>query len=465
MASNAEGRVHPEHGNAEASTGGSSYGPAEPLLAVDKQGALEDVLQSATFLRAEQLRSFLRYICEMEQAGRAAELSEYLIGVEALGRPPGYSTAADSSVRRRAHALRQKLEEVYAGELAGGRLRIHLPKGSYVPRFARTPAPSLPEPALRRTADGAATEGALTPTAPVAQRPRAAWLAATFAVGAFISTAAFWRPASVIARPDPVVAEAWAPFARPGGELLICLSTSPHIGILPYPEGPLPPKVVPTDDAELRGWYRRHFPLQPEERLATHRTRGPVRLGDVMGLVSAVRTLDRLGADFQVVPEQTATLPTLRGRDVLVLGNPEYSYAAARLLERGAWTVAYDPASRERVVRPRLADSGLKAYVPARDTDAELTEAFGLITVLPSEGVEGPVPHGTLAVSCTNSAGCQAALEFFASPARLRALRERFKAEKQAGFPPAYQVVVRCRVHGSQALSGEYEAHALLPAS
>jgi hypothetical protein len=284
-----------------------------------------------------------------------------------------------------------------------------------------------------------------------------------FAVGAFISTAAFWRPAPSPGRPDAVVAEAWAPFARPGGDLLICLSTPPHIGILPYPEGPLPPKVSPVDDPELRGWYGRNFPLQAGERLATHRTRGPVRLGDVMGLVAAVRTLDRLGSDFQVVPEQSLTLPSLRSRDVLVLGNPEYSHAAARLLERAAWTVAYDPASRERVVRPRSADSALKAYVPTRDPGAELTEVFGLITVMPSDG-DGPVPHTTAAVSCTNSAGCQAALEFFASPARLRALRERFRAEKQTGFPPAYQVVVRCRVQGSQALSSEYEAHVVLPA-
>ncbi|HXW08084.1 MAG TPA: hypothetical protein VD833_22835 [Vicinamibacterales bacterium] len=101
----------------------------------DKRAALEEVLGSTTFLRASQVRNFLRYICEMELAGRGASLHEYLIGVEALGRPTAYSTEDDSSVRRRAYALRQKLDEVYAKELTTARVRIDVPKGSYVPRF------------------------------------------------------------------------------------------------------------------------------------------------------------------------------------------------------------------------------------------------------------------------------------------------------------------------------------------
>ena len=102
---------------------------------VDKRAALEQVLQSATFVRASQVRNFLRYICEMEFAGRASALHEYLIGVEAMGRPTAYSPEDDSSVRRRAFALRRKLEQVYEGELADARVRIDVPKGSYVPRF------------------------------------------------------------------------------------------------------------------------------------------------------------------------------------------------------------------------------------------------------------------------------------------------------------------------------------------
>jgi hypothetical protein len=101
----------------------------------DKRAALEQVLTSATFVRASQVRNFLRYICEMELRGLGHTLHEYLIGVEALGRPNAYSTDEDSTVRRRAYALRRKLDEVYAGELADAPIRIVVPKGSYVPFF------------------------------------------------------------------------------------------------------------------------------------------------------------------------------------------------------------------------------------------------------------------------------------------------------------------------------------------
>jgi hypothetical protein len=119
--------------------------PSQCVRDIDKRAALEQVLQSATFTRASQVRNFLRYICEMELAGRGATLHEYLIGVEAMGRPTAYSTDSDSSVRRRAYALRQKLECVYATELTDARVRIEVPKGGYVPRFVPVMPPAARE--------------------------------------------------------------------------------------------------------------------------------------------------------------------------------------------------------------------------------------------------------------------------------------------------------------------------------
>jgi hypothetical protein len=107
------------------------------LNSTEKREALEEVLQSLAFVRADQLRSFLRYICEMEIAGRGGELCETLIGVEAFGRPADFAPSEDASVRRRAVDLREKLQEVYATEVAGAKIRIELPKGRYIPKFVR----------------------------------------------------------------------------------------------------------------------------------------------------------------------------------------------------------------------------------------------------------------------------------------------------------------------------------------
>jgi hypothetical protein len=41
----------------------------------DKQRALELVLQSRTFVRCDQLRAFLQYVCSMEIEGRGEQIT------------------------------------------------------------------------------------------------------------------------------------------------------------------------------------------------------------------------------------------------------------------------------------------------------------------------------------------------------------------------------------------------------
>ena len=148
------------------------------------------MLRSTTFLRADQLRKFLRYICEMEIEGRGPELCEFLVGVEAFGRPDDYSTAEDSVVRRRAVDLREKLQEVYTTELAGAKVRIDLPKGTYVPRFVHV------EPAGNglelRPAFSLSVAHPLPVGEPIGHRISAFWFAAIFfAAGVIVTSAAF----------------------------------------------------------------------------------------------------------------------------------------------------------------------------------------------------------------------------------------------------------------------------------
>ena len=85
----------------------------------ETRAALQAVLASRSFDRSDQLKRFLRYVCDMELAGKADELTEYLIGVEALGRPESFSPNEDSIVRNRAYAVRRKLEEYYREEAPG----------------------------------------------------------------------------------------------------------------------------------------------------------------------------------------------------------------------------------------------------------------------------------------------------------------------------------------------------------
>ena len=110
--------------------------PSEAISTEEKRRALNRVLQSRTFRRSDQLRNFLRYVCEAELVGRSHELNEYSVGVAVLGRPVDYSPTEDSSVRTRAYELRNKLKSYYLSESPDEPILIWIDKGAYVPRFA-----------------------------------------------------------------------------------------------------------------------------------------------------------------------------------------------------------------------------------------------------------------------------------------------------------------------------------------
>ena len=82
--------------------------------------------------------------------------------------------------------------------------------------------------------------------------------------------------------------------------------------------------------------------------------------------------------------------------------------------------------------------------------------AFGLITVMPSWG---DANRRTVVFSGTLSPGTQAASEFFSSAKHQRALLRLFRKEGHAGFPAAYQVVVRANTFGTSALDVQYVTH------
>ena len=69
---------------------------------------------------------------------------------------------------------------------------------------------------------------------------------------------------------------------------------------------------------------------------------------------------------------------------------------------------------------------------------------------------------GMVVFSGITSAGTQGAAEFFASAHSLRHLRSIFAREGINGFPPAYQVVVKCTCNNMLLVSYEYRLHKVL---
>jgi len=423
----------------------------------EKRSALDQVLRSQAFARSDQLRKFLTYVCEEEIAGRAAELNEYRIGVEALGRSKRFSTGEDSTVRNRAYALRHKLEEYYAQENPDAAIRIRLPKGSYAPQFVEREHAELAPLEEQELAPEAAPLPIEYTVAPARRR-----LLAAFAAGALAASLAglllWW--AAPDGRIDPTLREFWGELLARDADVLVCIATPPHLVVRQYPSDapPISPRYTPAPagaDAAIRRY--RHVPDNLD--LYMLRTDNSPLWGDAIGALTVSRVLAQAGAGFRVLPERVVSFPVFRGRNVMLFGLPEYSPAAARLADRGVFRIGYSSELREQVVWRKGVDGKLTAaYAPGRK-DGEQVQTYGLITALPqSEGHRRIVIFAGL-----SSVGAQAAAEFFSSPDHMRDLKARFRKEGHAAPPPAYQVVVESTATATLPITVTYTTHVTLP--
>jgi hypothetical protein len=449
------------------------------LSAEQKRSALQAVLDSETFARSDQLRSFVRYIGEMAIAGRSREITEYLIAVEALGRPADFSPAGDSSVRGRAHELRRKLQKYYETENPHAEVRIVLPKGLYFPRFVpreepSTAAPPVPagHPAASDSLAAPLPDLGQEPTpepAPAVPLPRrkarrfsrlelvlASALALTVAgAGLLVYNSRQERPSP---RYDPVIAAAWGPLTKPDADVLLCVATLLHMVVRPYmavvPEGfpkyPAPP--------ELYAMFREHRPLPDGAELDMSPADNSVQMGHVASVVTLANMLHGGGVRYQVLPERVARVTTMRGRNVILIGDPQDSEAAALYLEKTPITLDYDSTAQDVVIRDRRPGQG-RLYIPKRGPDKRYAEVYGLITVTPTPGAAGD--QRSVVISGLTSVGSQGAAEFFSSPKAMKTLLDRLRKEGYSGFPSAYQVVVHCNSSDTLLLSAEYEALAV----
>jgi Tol biopolymer transport system component len=108
---------------------------------------LEKIITSPEFVRSERMVSFLRFVVTASLEGRQGLLSERLIGREVFAKPTTWDPTVDTIVRSEARRLRSKLQLYYESYGRTDELRIHIPKGGYVPEFEWKPvAPAVSVP-------------------------------------------------------------------------------------------------------------------------------------------------------------------------------------------------------------------------------------------------------------------------------------------------------------------------------
>lgn len=427
-----------------------------------KAAALQEALESQTFSRAEQLRNFLRLVCEMESAGRASDINEYMIGVEGLGRSQSFEPSTDGIVRSRAHALRQKLFEYYTKENPTAAVRIELPKGSYVPRFVpKEAAEPVPPP------HPVEPEIVVAPPAP-ARRPSLPSRLRDIAIGCVLAASVLLALDFALHREkgrpgiSPVLAEAWGPLARPDANALIVLERADHYLVRALPPGARVNGVVNADvPPEIRTQQERVRPIEPGMDLRLLGV-SAYRNGQVLGLAAVLGVLNQAGASTQVLPDRAVPMVNLRSRNALLFGDPNLVDPISRLMRQGVYSIEFEKSLGDFVVRERAGSSGApKTFAPR--TDQGTDEYPGVLTVLPGDDPDGN--KRTVIFAGGNSIGSQAAAEYFTSPRSLQELKDRFRRQHLSGFPRAYQVVVMGRSAGPSMLSFTYLAHHVLDKS
>lgn len=117
-----------------------------PVSGLEARDELERVLSDSRFQCTERNKKFLRFIAEELFAGRASALKAYSVAVDVFGRPQSFDASTDPIVRIEATRLRAALIRYYELDRSGKGVQIRLPKGHYVPDFARVPALTPAEP-------------------------------------------------------------------------------------------------------------------------------------------------------------------------------------------------------------------------------------------------------------------------------------------------------------------------------
>ncbi len=97
--------------------------------------ALERVLASDTFTKAERLRNFLNYVVEEAIEGRSEAILGKTIAQDVYFKSFASEDSHINVVRVDAGRLRRKLQQYYETAGAGDELRIHIDSGGYAPWF------------------------------------------------------------------------------------------------------------------------------------------------------------------------------------------------------------------------------------------------------------------------------------------------------------------------------------------
>ena len=183
-------------------------------------------------------------------------------------------------------------------------------------------------------------------------------------------------------------------------------------------------------------------------------------MGGCRGGTGGQPGLEPGGITPEALPEPAVHLTRVEQAQCVALGRPGFSRTIELYLRDKPFRVRIpDQQHRTTIwnVQPRPGEPGEFDAHPSADEGNPET-AYGLITVMPSWGDSS---FRTVIFSGTLSPGTQAASDSSHHPNCWENCGG-YSNEGYAGFPSAYQVIVRSNVFGTSALDVQYVAHRVI---
>lgn len=413
------------------------------------RSALELVLASNGFRKAERLARFLRFVCETTLNGEGAKLNEYLIAFEVFGRGDDYAPSEDSIVRRQAHSLRQKMQEYYGGEGAEAAIRIELPTGRYIPHFVWSPSSlEILEPRV-------AEPGERLPPEPVKAWGRNVKIAAAaMAVVLFVAGWAVGQRRNAVsdrvtgAGVSPAMATLWSPWIANGGDALICFS-SPLTTVVKQFSEALPPNVQPVRigvNADQERRLREAFNLTPGGFIYLSPSVSQSKVGEAVGSIALVRFLTLAGIPTTAAQSRLMSWEDFRAYNLILLGHDEANRWVDPLLSKLPLRLGTNPTDKVR----RIINSGPEGndppeyYIKYPLQKGHSNDDYALVSMI--AGIDGK--HELLLVNGVNTEGTQMALHYMTDPVAMESLLALLKRQAPAHRGPwHFQLVLRAEVH------------------
>jgi hypothetical protein len=382
------------------------------------------LVTSHTLHSSESLCKLLKYLAIQALEHPGAQIKEYQIATEVLGRQANFDPQLDSMVRVQAGRLRAKLTEYYSTEGAADRLIVELPKGSYaltVHARNREPLPNGSVAEARGTSEktrGVTGNRWLIPFLSIAL------LAALAAIGGLLLTR---KGQNSITAESSTTASApyrifWNGFITVKEEPLVIFSNAAFVG---------------RPDTGMRYYNAAQDGKAP---ILDHYT----GVGEVLAVHDLDQVFGILHQSLRVKRGSLFSLDDAKNNDLIFLGSPSENLTLLEI-----------PSTKEFIFR-RITE-GLRTgnmeivnvhpeqgepprYV-ATAGNVPLTEDFAIVALVHGINPE----HSELILAGTTTIGTQAAVEFVTRDNYLNALLQKLKVTKPNDLRP-FEAVIQVKV-------------------